>query len=114
MDTVLTVGVVGAQATFLMSRMFGNMNTLEKRTTGATTGIKIVETRVEIRTKNGTERNIRSEAEAALGRMAGIEIGRGGLGTYMGGVEAQDDIVAGMTTEWQRCCSEQAFWNTGK
>lgn len=80
-----------------MSRMFGNTNMPKKEMTG----IKIVEMRVKIRAKNGTERKIQSEAEAALGGIAGIEVGRGDLGTRTGEAEAQDDIMimTGMTDE---------------
>lgn len=95
MGTVLTTGAVGIWTTFLMSRMFGKTNTPKK----GMTGIKIVEMRVTIRAKNGTEGKIQSEAEA-VGGITGIEVGRG---TRTGEAEAQDDImiVTGMTDEGQ-------------
>lgn len=95
MGTVLTTGAVETWTTFLMSRMFGKTNTPKK----GMTGIKIVETRVTIRAKNGTEGKIQSEVEA-VGGITGIEVGRG---TRTGEAEAQDDImiVTGMTDEGQ-------------
>lgn len=75
------------------------MNTPKK----GTTGIKIVEMGVTIRAKNGTEGKIQSGTEAALGGIAGIEVGRRDLGTRTGEAEAQDGIMimTGMTNEGQ-------------
>lgn len=92
-----------------MSKMFGNTNTPKKRMTGVTTGTKIVKMRIE----NDIEGKIRTGAGATPGKMAGIEVGRGDLGTRKGGAEAQDDIMVmtGMAGEGRESgyCFDQAF-----
>lgn len=80
----------------------------KKRMTGVTTDTKIVKMRIE----SDIEGKIRTGAGATPGRMAGIEVGRGDLGTRKGEAEAQDDIMVmtGMAGEGRErsYCFDQA------